>query len=521
MLPTFVIGLREGLEAALVVSIIATFLRRNNVRLTPMWVGAGLAVAVSIGVGVLLTVIERALPQAEQEGMETVIGAVAVVFVTGMILWLSSHARYMKRDLEGSAQAALSNGTAWALAVMVFLAVLKEGFETSVFILATVQASNNALVALIGALLGVLAAVAIGIGLYTGGIRLNLAKFFTATSVFLIFVAAGLVLSALRTGHEAGWIAIGQQRTVDLSWLAPNGSIRAALITGVLGIPADPRIIEALGWALYLVPMLVWTLWPKVHRPSGWTAVRLQQILGGVLVATAVVLAVAIRPAAARMPTSAPLAGGGTARVAVTDSDARLTVSRNGEPETTTLTQHTRAGAETHWQLSTTRQPTDRPATVDADTLITLNGGRLPVGVDARRAPGPYQARWSDQLRIHLTTRDGGIVDGSQTGRTLVTLTGGGLTSPRVLQIGDNRAADSWQISDAYRTSTTTMIDNAASGAAETMLWRVWLPTVLAIGGLLTLARGERSRRRLRAAEAEIPEESVPASAVQHAGQPT
>ncbi|QGN34218.1 iron uptake transporter permease EfeU [Microlunatus sp. Gsoil 973] len=521
MLPTFVIGLREGLEAALVVSIIATFLRRNNVRLTPMWVGAGLAVAVSIGVGVALTIIERALPQAEQEGMETVIGAVAVVFVTGMIVWMGSHARYMKRDLEGSAQAALSNGTAWALAVMVFLAVLKEGFETSVFILATVQASNNAAVALIGALLGVLAAVAIGVGLFTGGIRLNLAKFFTATSVFLIFVAAGLVLSALRTGHEAGWITIGQQPTVDLSWLAPNGSIRAALITGVLGIPADPRVIEALGWALYLVPMLLWTLWPKAHRPSGWTAVRLQQILGGLLVATAIVLAVAVRPAAAHVPTSAPLADGGTARVAVTGDTAKLTVARNGNPETTILTQHTRAGAQTHWQLTAGQPAAGRPATVDADTLVKLNGGRLPVGIDVRRAPGPYQARWTDHLRINLTTRDGGIVDASQTGRTLVALTGGGLTSPRVVQVSDDRAVGDWQVSNAYRTATATMIDNVAVSAAEVILWRVWLPIVLALAGMLILARGERGRRRLRAAEAAIRAETVPASAVQHAGQTT
>ena len=100
MLPTFVIGLREGLEAALIVSIIATFLRRNGAGLRGMWVGVAAGVALSIIVGVVLRVIEQSLPQAQQEGMETVIGLVAVFFVTVMILWMRTHARFMKRDLE-------------------------------------------------------------------------------------------------------------------------------------------------------------------------------------------------------------------------------------------------------------------------------------------------------------------------------------------------------------------------------------------------------------------------------------
>jgi high-affinity iron transporter len=526
MLPTFVIGLREGLEAALVVSIIATFLRRSRVRLTPMWVGVAAAVAVSIGVGVILTVIERSLPGEAQEGMETVIGAVAVFFVTGMIIWMSSHARFMKRDLEGSAKAALSDGTTWALAGMAFLAVLKEGFETSVFLLATFQAASSPTVAVIGATLGILAAVAIGIGIYNGGIRLNLARFFTATSVFLIFVAAGLVLRALTTAHEAGWITIGQQSTVDLSWLAPPGSIRAALITGVLGIPAHPRVIEALGWSLYLVPMLVWTLWPKAHRPSGWTAVRLHWVAAGALIIAAIVPAVMIRPAAAAVPATAPLASGGTIRLAVSRGVAEVTVDENGRNSTTKITHSTpdaQAGADTRWQLTDDRTPTDRPATVDGNTLLSLNGGRLPVGFDLNRTPGPFQARWSQHRDLTVLSRDGGIVDGSQSAHTVVVLTGGGLTSPRVLQVTDNQAVTGWQVSDSYRTRTATMISNAATAAHESVLWRIWLPMVLAVAGLLVLARGVRSQRKLRAADHAVRDqpEAAPERAVEHAGQPT
>ena len=228
MLATLVIGLREGLEAALIVGIIAAFLRKNGASMRPMWLGVALAVALSIAVGVGLDLVEQSLPQAGQEAMESVIGAVAIFFVTTMIVWMSAHARGLKRELEAEAAAALSRGGAYALAVMAFLAVLKEGFETSVFLLATFSAAQSAVTAVAGAVIGVLIAVGIGWGIYVGGVRLNLARFFRVTGAFLILVAAGLTVTALRTAHEAGWLNGGQQPTVDLSWLV--GSVAAAVV---------------------------------------------------------------------------------------------------------------------------------------------------------------------------------------------------------------------------------------------------------------------------------------------------
>ena len=149
--------------------------------------------------------------------------------------------------------------------------------------------------------------------MFSGGVRLNLGRFFTVTSVFLVLVAAGLVLSALRTGHEAGWVTIGQGRTVDLSWLAPAGSIRAALISGVLGIPADPRVVEVLGWACYLVPMLVLILWPRRLRPSRRRCRRVRLVGAGALVLVGGgARAGGARCRAPHVPASAPVAGGGT-----------------------------------------------------------------------------------------------------------------------------------------------------------------------------------------------------------------
>jgi high-affinity iron transporter len=264
VLPTFVIGLREGLEAALIVGIIAAFLARQNRRdaLRQVWIGVIAAVLICIGIAVALQLLERALPQRQQEMLETVVGAFAVVMVTGMIIWMRKHARAMKGELEGAAAAALAQGSARALVAMAFLAVLREGFETSVFLLATFQASGNAATAGIGATLGILVAVGLGWGIFHGGVRLNMGRFFTLTSVVLVLVAAGLVMTAFHTAHEAGWVNFGQGQAFDLTWLVQPGTPIASLLTGVLGIQPTPAVLEVVAWALYVVPMLVFVTRP-------------------------------------------------------------------------------------------------------------------------------------------------------------------------------------------------------------------------------------------------------------------
>jgi len=272
-LGTFLIGLREGLEATLIVGIVAAFLTRNGHPLRPMFLGVALAVAISVGVGVGLDLLSAALPQAEQEMLETVIGAVAIVFVTTMVIWMNRHAFQLKGELEREARRAASSGSSFALAVMAFLAVLKEGFETAVFLLAAVQAGRGSgVLGLLGALAGILAAVGIGYAIYSGGVRINLGRFFRISGVFLVLIAAGLVLSTLRTAHEAGWVNIGQQQVVDLSSWIPTNSIRGAVVTGMFGIPTDPRLIEVLGWVFYAVPVLAAFLWPARWAASTGTA---------------------------------------------------------------------------------------------------------------------------------------------------------------------------------------------------------------------------------------------------------
>jgi high-affinity iron transporter len=512
VLATLVIGLREGLEAALIVGILAAFLRRNRHSLRAMWIGVIVAILLSIGVGTVLEVVSLSLPQAQQEGLETVIGAVAVVFVTGMILWMNSHASGLKREIESSATAALGEGTAVALAVMAFLAVLKEGFETSVFLLATFQSSTSVVAAIAGAVIGILIAVAIGIGIYYGGVRINLGRFFRITGMFLVFVAAGLVLSALRTAHEAGWVNVGQQRTVDLSWLAPNGSIQSALITGVLGIPADPRLIEVLGWGVYLISVLLFVFWPASRRPSGAAAARTKLGIAAGLAVIAVVLGVAV-PLAAQ--------ASGSSRMAVTDA-AGTTVGtvavagpRSAPPTRFALTTDgstakTLAGARLS---STAKDGVDAvehafPAatssdtrTVSLDQLVVLNGGSLPIGMSLQQSPGPFAVTTVTTATTTVWSVGDGILDAASTSSTILKISGGGLTSPRTVSLD----AGSWTAVPSAVAAVTGRVLATQTENGERLLWKLYLPIALLIGAAaLTLWTWRGSRRVSRADRATV-----------------
>jgi high-affinity iron transporter len=265
MLPTFIIGLREGLEAALIVGIIAAFLIQRGERkaLRPMWYGVGLAVALCSGVALALEALDQVLPHKQQEALATILALLAVAGVTYMVVWMKRHSRELKGSLEASAENALVLGSAWALIGMAFFAVLREGLETAVFLLAVFGNSDEPAVTGTGAVLGVGLAVALGYAIYKGGVRINLSRFFRFTGFVLVLVAAGLLASAVHTGHEAGWIDVLQAQAFDLRWLVAPGSVRAALLTGMLGLQPVPTVGETLAWLLYAIPMSLYVLWPS------------------------------------------------------------------------------------------------------------------------------------------------------------------------------------------------------------------------------------------------------------------
>jgi high-affinity iron transporter len=270
VLPTFIIALREGVEASLIVGIIAAFLGQQGRRdaLRWVWIGVSLAIALCLAVGIGLRTLGQNLPQAQQEGMEAIIALVAVAMVTYMIVWMRRHARAIKRTLEGEVAAALLNGSVLALVGMAFFAVLREGFETAVFLLAVFESATSPTAASIGAILGLVVAAVLGYLIYKGGLRVNLARFFRVTGAVLALVAAGLVASALHAAHEATWFNVLQAKAFDLSWLVAPGSVRAALLTGMLGLRPEPTVGEVLGWLLYLVPVGLYVLWPDRRRPA-------------------------------------------------------------------------------------------------------------------------------------------------------------------------------------------------------------------------------------------------------------
>jgi high-affinity iron transporter len=499
---TFLIGLREGLEATLIVSIIGAFLRRNGRSVRPMMIGVGVAVLLSIAVGVGLDILATSLPQAQQEMLETVIGAVAVVFVTTMIIWMNRNAFALKGELESEAAQAIKAGGSIALATMAFLAVLKEGFETAVFLLAAAQATHGSRwAALFGGVAGIAVSIGIGIAIYFGGLKLNLGRFFRITGLFLVLIAAGLVMSTLRTAHEAGWLNIGQQQVFDFSSWMPSRSILGALITGMFGIPSDPRLIEVVGWLLYAVPVLVVFLWPADVAATPAARRRLLAATASVLAAAALALALlmpgqtAAPPGASRTVISAD-GSTGTVTWQPGNTPPGLTVD-NPANRTVPLAPagtNTVAGVQTQvWQARVPTDPGITSATATLAQLADLTGGRLPVGLGTARTPGPFEATWSATTSYTVGTHGDSLVSAKAEGNRIAVLTGGGLTAPKTVSLGG--LGTDWSTRADVDTAIAAAIAHSAQDRADRSLWRVWLPILLAAAAVATAVAAVRAGR--------------------------
>ena len=514
---TFLIGLREGLEATLIVSIIGAFLARNGKPVRPMFIGVGLAVVTSIAVGVGLELLSTSLPQRQQEMLETVIGAVAVVFVTTMIIWMNRHAFRMKGELEREAAQAINDGGALALAAMAFLAVLKEGFETAVFLLAAAQASQGSRwYAVFGGVAGIATAIAIGVGFYFGSLKLNLGRFFRITGIFLVFIAAGLVMSSLRTAHEAGWITIGQQRVVDLSSWMPTKSVLGAVITGMFGVFPDPRLVEVLGWLLYAIPVLTVFLWPSRLAPG--TAAK-RRIIVGIAAALAITAAAMVLfiPAggsgSSGLTRSVATVDGGTATATlrVDGSTGVLVITKpDGMNQQVSLAAAGRqaiAGIDVDvWQATVPADPGLTAGPIGLGQLAGLAGGRLPVGLGTARTPGPYDAHWSARTTYTVLVHGGDVVAAEATSTRVATLSGGGLAGTRTVSVGG--LATDWISTATEDEAIAARIVTSAHDQTERTLWTVWVPTVFAIAAAFLAAVAVRTYRATSKNEREHHDES-------------
>jgi high-affinity iron transporter len=456
VLATFVIGLREGLEASLIVGIIAAFLKQNGRTdaLRKVWLGVAGAVVLCLLVGIGLQMINQKLPQRQQEMLECVVAAIAVAMVTYMVLWMRRHSRGLKTELHAAAGEALASGSARALIVMAFLAVFREGFETAVFLLAAFQSATSPLLAVLGAVLGIAVALALGWLIYRGGVRLNLSKFFRGTGVVLVLVAAGLVISTLRAAYEAGWLTAGQQTAVDLTAVIRPNSVVESLLTGVLGIRSTLPAIEVGAWLLYLVPMLLVVLWPARRALTARARAITLGAVAAVAAIAATVLIVAVRPPAATsgavavdlagtVVTGTDLTSGASldgsaaqGRATVTVAPDRGTASLQitdgvGGTSTLTLTGHSTDGgadAARYTGSPLTGTPAGLPTELSRSQVATLNGGRLPVGVPV--GARTFTATWSDSVDpvVDVDPASGAVLGLQLTSARSLSLTADGRT---------------------------------------------------------------------------------------------
>ncbi|MEZ5097919.1 MAG: iron uptake transporter permease EfeU [Nocardioides sp.] len=261
MFANFLIGLREALEASLVVSILVAYVVRTGRRhlLARIWGGVGLAAAISLGFGALLVFGPRGLDDEVEEAIAGVLSVLAVVFVTWMIFWMARAARGMGAELRRRVDSAADAGR-WSLAIVALLAVGREGLETALFLWAATSAAvtdaGDAWRALLGAGLGIVTAVVLGWLIYRGALSLDLTRFFTWTGGFLILVAGGVLAYGIHDLQEAGLLPGADTLLFDLSGVIDPSSWYAELLKGVLSLSPTMSVLSGLAWLAYVVPAM-------------------------------------------------------------------------------------------------------------------------------------------------------------------------------------------------------------------------------------------------------------------------
>jgi high-affinity iron transporter len=269
MLANYLIGLREGLEATLIASILIAYLVKTNNRdkLSAVWAGIGAAVALSLGFGAMLTFTSSQMSFKAQEAFGGLLSVVAVCFVTWMIFWMRRTARALKSELHHKVDAALQMGT-FALAATAFIAVGREGLETSLFLWTAVQTTGETAAALIGASLGIGTAVLLGWLLYRRAVSINLARFFTWTGMGLIIVAAGVLAYGFHDLQEAGWLPGLNSIAFDVTEAVPPDSWHGTLLKGVFNFSPASTWVEVTVWLAYAITVMSLFLAPARRVPA-------------------------------------------------------------------------------------------------------------------------------------------------------------------------------------------------------------------------------------------------------------
>ena len=257
MAATFFLMLREGLEAALIVGIIAAYLVKigRASELPKVWAGVGAAIGLSVVSGIVIVSTIGKLPLVVQETLEGLAGLIAVAVLTWMLFWMRRQGRAIKGELERGVDAALVGGSTLALVGLAFVAVIREGLETTLFVLALIPSLGTSPDVLLGGIVGLAVAVGVGWAIFVGGRRVDLRRFFTITGVVLIFVAAGLVAFSIAEFGEAGFFA-NTGSAFNLNGILPDSSPLGNILRGLFGYRSEPTPLELAGYLAYLIPVL-------------------------------------------------------------------------------------------------------------------------------------------------------------------------------------------------------------------------------------------------------------------------
>ena len=278
MIANLLIALREGLEAALVVSIIVAYLVKTDRRdaLPKLWIGVGLATLIPLVAGAIMTWGPKTLTFQAQEILGGTLSFVAVGMVTWMIFWMGKNARELKGELEGSLSKALAeDGSGWGVVWIAVVAVGREGVETALFVWATVRSSieTSIMQTTVGVVTGLVIAIVLGVLIYQGAVRINFRIFFATTGYFLVVVAAGIVAYGIGDLQEAGVLPGIMSHAWDLSSYLPASTSPLhwlyVLLQAMFQFNLQPTVLQAVGWCLYIVPVLtLLTLQIRGPRPS-------------------------------------------------------------------------------------------------------------------------------------------------------------------------------------------------------------------------------------------------------------
>ena len=334
--------------------------------------------------------------------------------------------------------------------------------------------------------------------------RLNLSRFFRATGVVLVLVAGGLVVNALHTAHEAGWLNVGQRATLDLSAVVRPGSVQASLLTGMLGVQDHPVLIEVVGWLVYVIPVGSYVAWPPGKAPARATLARVALVTGGALAVAAVLLAVL----APSRPVISPVTAGDGGQAQVLDRNgdgATVRASIGAAPVRDFAARRT--SAETHaglatdvYQATTSVSATATPGTISLTEIARRNGGRLPLGVRADTEPAsiPISVQDTTRTTFWIEPQTARVVDveSVQTSTTTARLSIG-----PVLLAGTPIATSGWPAS-----AVTTAVEQARADVSAVDRHGLVIGNAVAFGvvavvawavGLGLLLAGSRDRRGL------------------------